>query len=245
MIDLIDLTGGKKPQSFSSSGRTSSSSSSGRNVEIFDLAADSQDQESHSKPTNATANKRNIKELGNIIEIEDSQECCMEDMEGEEGPDLPPLQRSLSWRETLSTGTADDRATLELLLAEEQARDAELQNKRYKCGICLDDEVSIEDMITLTCDHRFCIDCFKGYCSNKIGEAQVSQKDLVCPETGCKDSLTIDELKGHLDSDILAKYERFMLQGFAEEQGLLFCPTSCGWFVDVDLSEANVGTWLG
>ncbi len=37
-------------------------------------------------------------------------------------------------------------------------RTEELANKRYCCGICLDDECAIEDMITLSCQpvgHRF------------------------------------------------------------------------------------------
>jgi Zinc finger, C3HC4 type (RING finger) len=44
-----------------------------------------------------------------------------------------------------------------------------------RCVLCLDDEVKIEDMVTLSCDHRHCRDCFANYLKSKISEKQVSK----------------------------------------------------------------------
>ena len=48
-------------------------------------------------------------------------------------------------------------------------RSVMLDSKRYECKLCFDDDVKLEDMITLSCEdkdetllgHRFCVECFK------------------------------------------------------------------------------------
>jgi hypothetical protein len=98
----------------------------------------------------------------------------------------------------------------------------------------------------LTCDHRFCTECFTGYCESKINDAAVSlSSDLVCPIRECKHPLTIDLLKGNLETETFTKYERFMMRGFAEENNCCFCPASCGWYIDIDveLDEENLDVW--
>lgn len=56
--------------------------------------------------------------------------------------------------------------------------------------------------------HRFCKDCFEGYCSSKINEANVSDKELVCPAPKCGTPVTIHELEGNLSADMLARYTK-------------------------------------
>ena len=84
-----------------------------------------------------------------------------------------------------------DEATKELLIQlgreedkDRAEREEALANKRYKCVLCLDDDVKIEDMVTLSCDHRFCRDCLANYLKSKISDALVASSDLICPAQG-------------------------------------------------------------
>lgn len=51
----------------------------------------------------------------------------------------------------------------------DQATTTDEQKRVVTCGVCFDD-VEIEEMITLDCDHRFCKGCLDGYLCSKILE---------------------------------------------------------------------------
>lgn len=55
------------------------------------------------------------------------------------------------WRALMESGTEEDRLTYGLLLEEEQKRERALAAMKYKCAICLDDEVDLDQMVTLSC----------------------------------------------------------------------------------------------
>ncbi len=82
-------------------------------------------------------------------------------------------------------------------------------------------------MVTLSCQpvgHKFCQNCFPGYCNNKIKEGNVSPKDLCCPMSNCGTSITIDELKANISDIAFNRYHRFMLRNFCIENNWKACP---------------------
>jgi len=139
----------------------------------------------------------------------------------------------------------EERQTLELLESERMKRQTELESKEYKCDLCLSSDVKLEQMITLSCEpigHRYCIDCFTGYCKSKISEAQVSSSSLHCPSVGCKHPITIFELQAHLSNEDFEKYERFTLRKIGEDdENCRFCPRCQEWFADID--QENEAIW--
>jgi hypothetical protein len=169
-------------------------------------------------------------------------------------PAPAPRQTSFSFMDSLlSSGTPSDLATYHLLKSESEIRNDLLSKHTYKCNICLDDTLTLDEMISLSCtptSHRICIDCFKGYCSSKITEGVVSDDELICPEINCKTAISVHEIKEHLPSDIMEKYDRFKLREFAtksaERTGALCvtCPKCNDWFCEVGyLAEAEVVLW--
>jgi hypothetical protein len=144
-----------------------------------------------------------------------------------------------------------DDATKELLLQMGQEEDEDrakreeaLQNKRYKCEICLDDECKIEDMVTLSCDHRHCRDCFAGYLNSKISDAQVAASDLICPSVGCGTQITNQEMKANVSNEVYEKYDRFMLKQFCQDNpNYRACPHCNEWFADIPQDNADEPMW--
>lgn len=55
------------------------------------------------------------------------------------------------WRALMESGSEEDRLTYGFLLEEEQERDRALASMKYKCTICLNDEVDLDQMVTLSC----------------------------------------------------------------------------------------------
>ena len=156
-------------------------------------------------------------------------------------------------REQLETyGDIDDDSRILLLQIakmddeERLKRTRELAEKRYTCDICMDNECAIEDMITLSCQpvgHRYCNDCFSGYCGSKISDALVSRNDLICPAENCKTPISIDELKAHVSDEIFCKFERFMLKNMCQDNNWRTCPHCNEWFADIPQEDNDELQW--
>lgn len=158
---------------------------------------------------------------------------------------------STATREALKDRDDMDEATKELLMQIGQEEDEDralreqaLQNRRYKCEICLDDDCKIEDMVTLSCDHRHCRDCFANYLNSKISEARVAASDLVCPSVGCGTPITNQEMKANVSNDVYEKYDRFMLKQFCQDNpNYRACPHCNEWFADIPQDEDEEHMW--
>ncbi len=141
----------------------------------------------------------------------------------------------------------NERLSLSLLKEERNEREKQLEYQRYSCCICLDDEVKLEDMVTLSCEplaHRLCQDCFSGYCSSKIKDAEVGVDQLVCPMDKCKTPISVHEIKGSVPAEIFEKYERFQMSAFGKEhEDCRFCPKCNEWFAEVPQGDEDEVVW--
>eukprot|EP01038_Epipyxis_sp_PR26KG_P011977 gene11977-16031_t len=109
----------------------------------------------------------------------------------------------------------------------------------YSCPLCME-ELNASDMITLSCiptPHRYCKDCFIGYCTNKITDKLIKPNELCCPQlidgVLCATPITIFELQAHLPSPIFDKYELFTTKSYCEDEELRRCPKCNDWYTDV------------
>lgn len=79
-------------------------------------------------------------------------------------------------------------------LAKHRALDAELRGcSKLECRVCFD-EVLPEEMLTLSCEHRFCTECVSRQVQVQLEESALP----CCLDLECKRLLTIHEIRGAL-----------------------------------------------
>lgn len=119
-------------------------------------------------------------------------------------------------------------------------------NYLFRCPICFD-ECHINDMITLNCLHRICLNCFKNYCELKINENEVLSDELCCPVITtsscfssnnhnyniCGNPITVHEIKENVNCEVFQKYEQFITRAFCHNENLTCCPKCNDWYIDL------------
>lgn len=105
------------------------------------------------------------------------------------------------------------------------------------CKICFDEDVTVP-MIAMPCGHAFCKDCWHDFAVNAVDEGPVCVQ-LTCPQAGCTEKVTEDEIKLVVPPDVLAKYTEYQLRNFVESNPLTrWCPGKGCERVACALSEA-------
>eukprot|EP01041_Mallomonas_annulata_P006313 gene6313-12772_t len=110
---------------------------------------------------------------------------------------------------------------------------------KITCPLCITEEI-ISDMITLSCNHRFCKECFKNYTINKINDNQVKSDELVCPalidysNKLCSSSISVFEIQANIPEDSFLKYERFITHSYCESENMRGCPKCNEWYIDIN-----------
>lgn len=145
----------------------------------------------------------------------------------------------------------EEAATRAFLEEEQRARQRELDARRYTCMLCLDNDVDLNAMLSLSCDHKFCCECFSRFCESKIGENAVGEDSFVCPfgsvatKDKCTQPVTIHEIKNNVTQELFDKYERFCLKTFAERHSdtMRFCPKCNEWFAEIPQGDADENVW--
>jgi hypothetical protein len=119
-------------------------------------------------------------------------------------------------------------------------------SRSFECPVCYDDVAKGEHVAIFSCGHRLCFTCADHYVGDKVKDAQVSRKQLVCPIDKCKLPLEPHEVRGCLaeQHDLLVKYESFALQNYLRKDSgvpTFFCPTpGCSFAVEKGNRQAQV-----
>lgn len=122
----------------------------------------------------------------------------------------------------------EEELTQKFLQEEQRRAQAELDAKRYECGICLA-ECRIEEMYTLEeCFHRFCRECISDHCRTHINDGNT--RDIACPFAGCVHRVSYEEVHHVVDQATWAKYEQFLLRAtLNDDANVVWCPKpGCG-----------------
>ncbi|KAL2111366.1 hypothetical protein VUR80DRAFT_10212 [Thermomyces stellatus] len=93
----------------------------------------------------------------------------------------------------------------------------------FMCDICCEEQDGLETF-ALKCDHRFCVDCYRQYLTQKIREEGEAAR-IQCPADGCQriiDSRSLDILVPPALSD---RYRELLNRTYVEDKDILkWCP---------------------
>lgn len=109
---------------------------------------------------------------------------------------------------------------------------------KFECLIC-NSEVMVKEGITISCIHRFCLDCFHDYIISMIQEGIVT--GIKCPVDDCKYKLSFYETKGVLKEKDLQLFEELITRKYipkSQEFMITQC-LYCSALVEVIKSTKN------
>ncbi|EXF76347.1 IBR domain-containing protein [Colletotrichum fioriniae PJ7] len=93
----------------------------------------------------------------------------------------------------------------------------------FMCDICCEDEEGLQTF-SLKCGHRYCVDCYRQYLTQKIREEGEAAR-IQCPAEGCGriiDSKSLDLL---VAADLNSRYHELLNRTYVEDKEILkWCP---------------------
>ncbi|EGG21134.1 ariadne-like ubiquitin ligase [Cavenderia fasciculata] len=109
--------------------------------------------------------------------------------------------------------------------------------QKFSCLICLD-ELPPSQTFALSCDHRYCLPCWKGYLECKIGEGPECIL-ATCPAPKCKVRVHEEAVKKLVETPTYEKYANFILKSFVDDNPQVkWCPApGCIYSVRCDRKE--------
>jgi hypothetical protein len=120
---------------------------------------------------------------------------------------------------------------------QEKAIDFMILSPKFDCEICLV-QFSINQSITLDCNHRFCSSCMKSYLNTLMKESSFANK-IGCPK--CNALISYETLKSNSDPDIFEHYLEFTIMAFQPEEKLevmKWC-INCDYGCTIPIDEEN------
>ncbi|KAG1153320.1 hypothetical protein G6F37_010461 [Rhizopus arrhizus] len=109
----------------------------------------------------------------------------------------------------------------------------------FVCDICCDDSGEM-DTVCISCEHRFCKNCYTQYLYQKIREGE--SRRIQCPESEC--TLIVDEKTVELlvDKVTFAKYRELLNRTFVDDNDFLkWCPApDCEYAVECNIPSTSL-----
>jgi len=98
------------------------------------------------------------------------------------------------------------------------------------CGVCFSQNKN--NFFGLSCNHKFCNDCWKEYLENKIAD-KLSTISTTCMQNGCNLFVPQSVFENFLNNDMINLYYIALIKSFTEQsQDIKWCPNSkCGKFI--------------
>jgi len=106
----------------------------------------------------------------------------------------------------------------------ELERRLDSKEKMFSCLICLDD-LPAADTYALSCGHRYCKTCWKGFLEVKIKDGPIAIYSK-CPAPKCKCIVHEQAYKQLVSPAQFEKYNRFLMRSFVEDNTQIkWCPS--------------------
>jgi len=94
------------------------------------------------------------------------------------------------------------------------------------CAICLEDELEAGKLFGMACGHEFCKDCWSGYIAEAVSLGPPCVRTQ-CPDAGCSEVVTQEEVRRLAPPGVLAKYQEYLLRSDIESNWVMRWCMSC------------------
>jgi hypothetical protein len=109
----------------------------------------------------------------------------------------------------------NDRVTRQLV---PEIYAAEHPKLEFTCEICVE-IFPFHEGVILDCKHRFCKDCFNGHVESKIGDNEISEDKMLCPNAKCGRTIGYAMLRASSDPKLFARYEELLRNLIPDSEG--------------------------
>lgn len=93
----------------------------------------------------------------------------------------------------------------------------------FACDICCEDEPGLQSF-AMKCGHRFCINCYRQYLSQKIREEGEAAR-IKCPGDGCNNIVDSKALDLLVAADLTDRYHELLRRTYVDDkENLKWCP---------------------
>ncbi|GAB7360966.1 hypothetical protein MBLNU230_g0949t1 [Neophaeotheca triangularis] len=110
----------------------------------------------------------------------------------------------------------------------------------FVCDICCDDDPTLLSF-AMKCGHRFCVDCYRRYLSQKIKDEGEAAR-IKCPGDGCGrivDSKSLDLL---VTEDLKDRYQELLMRTYVDDKdNLKWCPApNCIYAIECGVKNKDL-----
>jgi len=110
----------------------------------------------------------------------------------------------------------------------------------FMCDICCEDEAGLETF-AMKCGHRYCVDCYRQYLTQKIREEGEAAR-IQCPTEGCHRIIDARSLDILVTPDLAGRYQELLNRTFVEDKDALkWCPApDCENAIECDVKKKDL-----
>ncbi|CAK7228357.1 hypothetical protein SCUCBS95973_006853 [Sporothrix curviconia] len=110
----------------------------------------------------------------------------------------------------------------------------------FMCDICCEDEEGLQSF-ALKCGHRYCVDCYRQYLTQKIREEGEAAR-IQCPTTNCGRIIDAKSLSVLVTPELSGRYHELLNRTYVEDkESLKWCPApDCENAVDCPVKKKDL-----
>ncbi|UJO21663.1 E3 ubiquitin-protein ligase dbl4 [Fulvia fulva] len=110
----------------------------------------------------------------------------------------------------------------------------------FACDICCEDESGLESF-AMRCGHRFCVNCYRQYLTQKIREEGEAAR-IKCPGDGCSNVVDAKSLELLIPSDLTDRYHELLMRTYVDDKdNLKWCPApECVYAIECGVKKRDL-----
>lgn len=110
----------------------------------------------------------------------------------------------------------------------------------FMCDICCEDAPGLQSF-AMKCGHRFCVDCYRQYLSQKITEEGEAAR-IKCPGDGCNRIVDAKSLDLLVTPDLRERYNVLLMRTYVDDkENLKWCPApECVFAIDCAVKQRDL-----